>query len=364
MNPLTNVKNLNKINKIELEAGIAGTSGSWHKKYKDSAWIFIGGLPYELTEGDALCVFSQYGEIVNINLIRDRKTGKMKGFGFLCYEDQRSTILAVDNLNGIKICGRTIRVDHVEEYKVKLHDDVDETTKQVIMEGCAPVAVIPSDDERKKKSKKKKKKSKKSKKKAKKAESSDDSATTDSEFESKADVKANIKRENSKWDERPVKQERDAESRRNSKWDKRQTEEFESERTFKQERESHSNRRGTGDRREHYNSRDIRRSRSRSGERRYDGKQRFPKREQRSRSRSPGIRRNRDEYREKNDSSTSKLRHDRNFQSRKSRSRSAERGRNNNDKNSRRDRRVKSRSHDRQTRRTRSRSRSPRRYKR
>lgn len=46
---------------------------------------------------------NRYGEIVNINLVRDKKTGKTKGFCFLCYEDQRSTILAVDNLNGIKV---------------------------------------------------------------------------------------------------------------------------------------------------------------------------------------------------------------------------------------------------------------------
>lgn len=45
----------------------------------------------------------RYGEVVNINLIRDKDTGKQKGYGFLCYEDQRSTILAVDNFNGIKV---------------------------------------------------------------------------------------------------------------------------------------------------------------------------------------------------------------------------------------------------------------------
>lgn len=42
---------------------------------------------------------------MNLNLVRDKKTGKQKGFCFLCYEDQRSTILAVDNFNGIKVCG-------------------------------------------------------------------------------------------------------------------------------------------------------------------------------------------------------------------------------------------------------------------
>jgi RNA recognition motif-containing protein len=46
----------------------------------------------------------RYGEVVNLNLVRDKTTGKSKGFCFLCYEDQRSTVLAVDNLNGIKVC--------------------------------------------------------------------------------------------------------------------------------------------------------------------------------------------------------------------------------------------------------------------
>lgn len=40
---------------------------------------------------------------MDINLIRDEKTGKSKGFAFLAYQDQRSTVLAVDNFNGIKV---------------------------------------------------------------------------------------------------------------------------------------------------------------------------------------------------------------------------------------------------------------------
>lgn len=120
--------------------------------YRDSAWIFIGGLSYDLSEGDIICVFSQYGEVVNINLIRDRKTGSSKGFAFLCYEDQRSTILAVDNLNGIKLLNRIIRVDHVEEYKIpKEHDDITDELKQLYNQGCAPKPIedeLPRIDDR------------------------------------------------------------------------------------------------------------------------------------------------------------------------------------------------------------------------
>lgn len=41
---------------------------------------------------------------------RDKETHKTKGFAFLMYEDQRSTILAVDNMNGAQVLGRTVRV--------------------------------------------------------------------------------------------------------------------------------------------------------------------------------------------------------------------------------------------------------------
>ena len=61
----------------------------------------------------------QYGEIVDVNLVRDRETGKSKGFAFVAYEDQRSTVLAVDNLSGARVVGRTIRVEHVDDYKLK-----------------------------------------------------------------------------------------------------------------------------------------------------------------------------------------------------------------------------------------------------
>jgi RNA-binding motif X-linked protein 2 len=96
------VKEIDRINQLEIEKGLTG-SASWHDAYKHSAYIFIGSLPYELTEGDVLTIFSQYGEIADINLVRDKETGKSKGYAFIGYEDQKSTVLAVDNFNGIKV---------------------------------------------------------------------------------------------------------------------------------------------------------------------------------------------------------------------------------------------------------------------
>nr|CDI55757.1 related to rna binding motif protein [Melanopsichium pennsylvanicum 4] len=145
------VKEIARINKAELDIAIQNPSASWHQQYNDSAYIFIGGLPYDLTEGDVITIFSQYGEIIDVNLPRvnpnsnsisnqhgspatyvEKRSeqpkpvgkGKHRGFGFLMYEDQRSTVLAVDNLNGTQVLGRTLRVDHVAAYKQpKVVDD-------------------------------------------------------------------------------------------------------------------------------------------------------------------------------------------------------------------------------------------------
>ena len=185
MNPLTQTLNQVKINEKELEMGLAGTKNSWHQEYKDSAWVFLGGLPYEMTEGDIICMFSQYGEPVHINLIRDHNTGKSKGFGFLCYMDQRSTVLAVDNLNAVKVLGRIIRVDHIHQYKLpKDLEKLDADKRKLFEEGCAPKEISPSEESEesedeappvKVKKEKKKKKEKKNKKKRRRRSSDSDS---------------------------------------------------------------------------------------------------------------------------------------------------------------------------------------------
>lgn len=58
MNPLTLVKRIQNINSKEAALGIS-EEASWHAKYKDSAYVFVGGIPFDLTEGDLLAVFAQ-----------------------------------------------------------------------------------------------------------------------------------------------------------------------------------------------------------------------------------------------------------------------------------------------------------------
>ncbi|TVY94390.1 Zinc finger CCCH domain-containing protein [Lachnellula willkommii] len=131
---MNSIRQIQELNKRELESGVS-PEASWHTDYRDTAYIYIGGLPFELSEGDVIAIFSQFGEPTYINLVRDKETGKSKGFAFLKYEDQRSTDLAVDNLGGAVIMGRTLKVDHTR-YKKKDGEpdegiDLEEQSRQI-----------------------------------------------------------------------------------------------------------------------------------------------------------------------------------------------------------------------------------------
>jgi RNA-binding motif X-linked protein 2 len=123
---MNSVRAIQQLNKRELESGIT-PEGSWHTDYRDTAFIYIGGLPFELSEGDIITIFSQYGEPVWVKLARDKETGKSRGFAWIKYEDQRSCDLAVDNLGGSSIMDRVIRVDHAR-YKPKDDEDMRDNT--------------------------------------------------------------------------------------------------------------------------------------------------------------------------------------------------------------------------------------------
>eukprot|EP00210_Caulerpa_lentillifera_P000256 g249.t1 len=148
MNPLTQIRNTQKATQRERDLGFSD-GASWHERFKHSAYIFVGGLDYELTEGDLLAVFAQYGEVVDVNLIKDKTTGKSRGFAFLAYENQKSTVLAVDNLSGAKVAGRTIRVDHVDDYKRKreANDEDDQSKISRTEKSKNSVQRIPEDKE-------------------------------------------------------------------------------------------------------------------------------------------------------------------------------------------------------------------------
>ncbi|CAH2352585.1 putative U2 snRNP component ist3 [[Candida] railenensis] len=109
---MNSIQKINSINQKELDSNVTD-SASWHADYRDTPYIYIGFLPQELSEPDILAIFSQYGIPTHINLIKDKESGKSKGFCYLKYEDYRSCVLAIDNFNGISVLDKKLKVDHV-----------------------------------------------------------------------------------------------------------------------------------------------------------------------------------------------------------------------------------------------------------
>ncbi|MBN2689722.1 MAG: RNA-binding protein [Gammaproteobacteria bacterium] len=73
--------------------------------------LYVGNLPYSATEDEIRDLFSQYGELESVNLIIDRETGRIKGFGFVEYKNQADAENAINALNEKDLGGRALNVN-------------------------------------------------------------------------------------------------------------------------------------------------------------------------------------------------------------------------------------------------------------
>lgn len=76
--------------------------------YKRS--IFIGNLPFDVTDDDVWNAFEQCGQIENVRLIRDKATSVGKGFGYVLFEDEASVALALKLEGNCLISNRQVRI--------------------------------------------------------------------------------------------------------------------------------------------------------------------------------------------------------------------------------------------------------------
>lgn len=79
--------------------------------------VFVGNIPYGLSEEQITDIFSSVGKVERFRLVYDNETGRPKGFGFADYPDTDSAASAVRNLNDYEIMGRRLRVDFSNEQK-------------------------------------------------------------------------------------------------------------------------------------------------------------------------------------------------------------------------------------------------------
>lgn len=73
--------------------------------------IYVGNLSYDATEEDIEQAFGEFGEVSSVNIIKDRETGRSRGFCFVEMPDAEAGKAAIEGMNLKRIAGRAVTVN-------------------------------------------------------------------------------------------------------------------------------------------------------------------------------------------------------------------------------------------------------------
>ena len=76
--------------------------------------LYVGNLPYEITESDLHTLFEGKGQVSTVNIIRDRATGQARGFAFVEMGDADGARRAIAELDRHEIGGRSLTVNEAK----------------------------------------------------------------------------------------------------------------------------------------------------------------------------------------------------------------------------------------------------------
>lgn len=73
--------------------------------------LYIGNIPYSISEAELTQLFANFGEVTSLNVVKDKVTNRSKGFGFVEMPDDSAATAAINELNGKEVNGRQIIVN-------------------------------------------------------------------------------------------------------------------------------------------------------------------------------------------------------------------------------------------------------------
>src|SRR5665647_2782865 len=73
--------------------------------------IYVGNLSWQMTDDDLSNLFSQYGTVTSAKILKEKNTGRSKGFGFVEMEDEEAAKTAIATLNESEVQGRKLIVN-------------------------------------------------------------------------------------------------------------------------------------------------------------------------------------------------------------------------------------------------------------
>ena len=76
--------------------------------------IYVGNLPWEITEEDLRKAFEEFGQVASATIIKDKFTNKPRGFGFVEMPEKEEAAAAIKALNGKELKGRPMKVNEAK----------------------------------------------------------------------------------------------------------------------------------------------------------------------------------------------------------------------------------------------------------
>ena len=77
--------------------------------------LYVGNLPFTITEDELRTTFERHGTVASVNVITDRETGRARGFAFVEMEDASAADEAMRALDGSDLGGRSLRVNEAQD---------------------------------------------------------------------------------------------------------------------------------------------------------------------------------------------------------------------------------------------------------
>lgn len=81
----------------------------------EEAKLFIGNLSWNTTDVSLGDAFADYGTIIDSKVVMDKFTGRSRGFGFVTFSDAGAASAALEEMNGVEVDGRPIRIDRANK---------------------------------------------------------------------------------------------------------------------------------------------------------------------------------------------------------------------------------------------------------
>ncbi|KAF7306898.1 Splicing factor CC1-like protein [Mycena indigotica] len=120
--------------------------------------LYVGSLHFNLSEADIKQVFEPFGELEFVDLHKDPMTGRSKGYAFVQYRRSEDAKMALEQMDGFELAGRTLRVNTVHEKgtaaRYTVSESLDDTgggnlnaaSRQALMQKLARIEPIQAPD--------------------------------------------------------------------------------------------------------------------------------------------------------------------------------------------------------------------------